>query len=97
MTLDLPSLGHGSGHGFLSWTVRCLVALPTVSERLDLTIVCEPGEDGWIIASVPAVAGVFSQGQTRAEARSNVIDALGLMLSPEPRDGDHHAGGTRSI
>jgi predicted RNase H-like HicB family nuclease len=59
-----------------------------VSEQLDLTIVYEPGEDGWIIASIPEVAGVFSQGRTQEEARANVIDALRLMLSPEPRDDD---------
>ncbi len=28
--------------------------------------------------------GCFSQGHTRAETRANVIDALRLMLSPEP-------------
>jgi predicted RNase H-like HicB family nuclease len=55
-----------------------------VSEQLDLTIVYEPGEEDWVIASIPEVAGVFSQGRTREEARANVIDALRLMLSPEP-------------
>lgn len=59
-----------------------------VPEQLDLTIVYEPGEDGWVVASIPEVAGVFSQGRTRDEARENVIDALRLMLSPEPRPAD---------
>jgi predicted RNase H-like HicB family nuclease len=59
-----------------------------VSEQLDLTIVYEDGEDGWVIASIPEVAGVFSQGRTRDQARANVIDALRLMLSPEPAAGD---------
>jgi predicted RNase H-like HicB family nuclease len=57
-----------------------------VAEQLDLTIVYEPGEDGWVIASIPEVDGVLSQGRTREEARTNVIDALRLMLSPEPGD-----------
>ena len=57
-------------------------------EQLDLTIVYEPGEEGGVIASIPEVAGVFSQGRTREEARTNVIDALRLMLSPEPSDID---------
>ena len=56
-----------------------------VAEQLGLTIVYEDGEDGWIVASIPEIAGVFSQGRTRQEARSNVIDALRLMLSPEPK------------
>jgi predicted RNase H-like HicB family nuclease len=60
-----------------------------MAEQLALTIVFEPGEDGWVIASIPEVAGVFSQGRTREEARANVIDALRLMLTPElAGDGD---------
>jgi predicted RNase H-like HicB family nuclease len=59
-----------------------------VPEQLNLTIVYEPGEDGWVVASIPEVAGVFSQGKTREEARENVIDALRLMLSPQPRPTD---------
>ncbi len=58
-----------------------------VAEQLDLTIVYEPGEEGWLIASIPEVAGVFSQGQTREEARADIIDALCLMLSPGPGEG----------
>ena len=57
-----------------------------MANTLQMTIVYEPGEDGWVIASIPEVAGVFSQGRTQAEARANVIDALALMLSPEPSD-----------
>jgi predicted RNase H-like HicB family nuclease len=62
--------------------------LSLVPEQLDLMIVYEPGEDGWTIASIPEVAGVHSQGRSREEARANVIDALRLMLSPEPRSSD---------
>ena len=61
-----------------------MVIVCQVAEQLDLTIVYEPGDHGWTIASIPQVAGVFSQGRTREEARTNVIDALRLMLSPEP-------------
>lgn len=57
-----------------------------VSETMDLTIVYEDGDDGWIVASIPAVPGVLSQGRSRAEARENVLDALALMLSPEPAE-----------
>lgn len=61
-----------------------------VPDQLDLTIVYEPGEEGWIISSIPGVPGVLSQGRTREEARENVIDALRLMLSPEPDDEREH-------
>ena len=57
-----------------------------MSESLRLQIVYEDGGEGWIMASIPSVRGVASQGRTRAEARENVIDALLLMLSPEPGD-----------
>ncbi len=55
-----------------------------MSEPLRLTIVYEDGGEGWIMASIPEVSGVFSQGRTRAEARENVIDALRLMLTSDP-------------
>lgn len=53
-------------------------------QALDLTILYEEGDDGWVVVSIPAVPGVLSQGRDRAEARANVLDALALMLSPEP-------------
>ena len=58
-----------------------------MSESLRLTIVYEEGEDGWIVASIPEVSGANSQGRTRAEARTNVIDALRGIL--ELRFGGH--------
>jgi predicted RNase H-like HicB family nuclease len=55
-----------------------------MSGTVDLTILFEDGEEGWIVASIPAVPGALSQGRSRDEARENVLDALALMLSPEP-------------
>jgi predicted RNase H-like HicB family nuclease len=57
-----------------------------MTDTFDLTIVYEPGEDGWIVVSIPEVPGVLSQGRTRAQARENILDALALMLSPEPSE-----------
>jgi predicted RNase H-like HicB family nuclease len=59
-------------------------AIVSAMPDLDLTILYEDGEDGWTVASIPAVPGVLSQGRDRDEARANVLDALALMLSPEP-------------
>jgi predicted RNase H-like HicB family nuclease len=56
-------------------------------QSLRLTIVFEPDEEGWIVASVPEVPGALSQGRTRDEARENVIDALHGIL--ELRFGEH--------
>jgi predicted RNase H-like HicB family nuclease len=58
-----------------------------VSESLQVTIVYEQGDDGWIVASIPEVPGAHSQGRTREEARANVIDALRGIL--ELRFGAH--------
>jgi len=33
-----------------------------MSDQLALTIVFERGEDGWVIESIPEVAGIFGQG-----------------------------------
>jgi hypothetical protein len=48
------------------------VSLSVMSDPLRLTIVYEPGEDGWVVASVPEVPGALSQGETREEARPRV-------------------------
>jgi predicted RNase H-like HicB family nuclease len=53
----------------------------SVSDPLQVTIVYEEGEDGWVVASIPEVSGVHSQGRTREEARTNVIDALRGILA----------------
>lgn len=56
-------------------------------EQLRLTITFEePDEEGWIVARVIEVPGAMSQGQTREDARENLIDALRLMLSPDDDD-----------
>jgi predicted RNase H-like HicB family nuclease len=60
-----------------------------MSDNLRMTIAYEePDEDGWIVARVVEVPGAISQGRTRQEACTNVIDALRLMLSPEGNESD---------
>lgn len=52
-----------------------------MSETLDLTIVYEVDpESDWIVASIPEIRGVHSQGATREEARKNVLSALNDFL-----------------
>ncbi len=55
--------------------------MASVSETLSLTIVYEDAGDGWVLARVPQVRGAISQGETRVEARDNVIDALRELLA----------------
>jgi predicted RNase H-like HicB family nuclease len=52
-----------------------------MSEPLQLTIVYEDAGDGWVLARIPQVRGAISQGETRAQARENVIDALRELLA----------------
>jgi predicted RNase H-like HicB family nuclease len=44
-------------------------------------IIYEHGADGWWLATIPEVPGAFSQGQTKAEARENVLDALQELMA----------------
>lgn len=55
-----------------------------MGDALRFTIRYSDGGEGWIMAQVEEIPGAISQGRTRPEARENVIDALRLMLRPEP-------------
>lgn len=55
-----------------------------MSDALRFTIRYSDGGEGWVMAQVEQVPGAVSQGRTRGEARENVVDALRLMLKPEP-------------
>jgi predicted RNase H-like HicB family nuclease len=68
-----------------------------MSEPLRLTIVYEDAGDGWVLARIPEVRGAVSQGTTREEARENVIDALRLMLRPDPAEQDDATAGEREL
>lgn len=59
-------------------TVACM------SDMLRFTVRYSEAGDGWVMAQVEEVPGAISQGRTREAARENVIDALRLMLKPEP-------------
>jgi len=47
----------------------------------------EKDEDGWWVATVPALPGCISQGRTASEARKNVKEAIALHLSSLAEDG----------
>jgi predicted RNase H-like HicB family nuclease len=55
-----------------------------MADALRFTIRYSDGGEGWVMGQVEEVPGAISQGRTRPEARENVIDALRLMLRPEP-------------
>lgn len=43
---------------------------------MTVKVVLEHGEDGWIVAHVPALRGCVSQGKTRDEALANIREAI---------------------
>lgn len=45
-----------------------------------VTIIYQRSEDGWWVATIPEVPGAFSQGRTREEAKSNVLDAVAVLM-----------------
>lgn len=63
-----------------------------VGEVLRFTIEYEPpDETGAIVARIREAPSALSFGRTREEVRANVLDALKLMLSPEPGTSDEDA------
>ena len=48
-----------------------------------LKVIIEPGEDGGFIASVPALRGCRSQGQTRDETLLNIREAIEAWVEVE--------------
>ena len=49
-------------------------------------IVLETGDDGYVVAHVPALKSCWSQGKTREEALQNIREAIDLYLEPEPQE-----------
>ena len=52
---------------------------------MKLKIVLEKGEDGYIVAKVPALPGCHSQGRTEREVVKNIKEAILLYLTPNPK------------
>lgn len=47
----------------------------------------EEDEDGWYVATVPALPGCISQGKTEEEVKKNIAEAIELHLSALAEDG----------
>jgi len=54
---------------------------------MKLPIILRPGEDGWTIAECPVIPGCISQGRSRAEALSNIEEAIALCLDSREEEG----------
>ena len=47
----------------------------------DYTVIYQPIEDGWIMASVPELPGAVTQAPTMADARVLIQEAVELVLA----------------
>lgn len=52
---------------------------PETTKR-EYTVVYQPIEDGWIMATVPELPGAVTQGRTMKEAREMIKEAVELLL-----------------
>ncbi|MBM3472815.1 MAG: type II toxin-antitoxin system HicB family antitoxin [Armatimonadetes bacterium] len=50
-------------------------------------VIVYPGEDGYWVAECPSLPGCISQGQTRAEAITNVREAIDGYVAALEEDG----------
>lgn len=70
--------------------LRCAVVALARLERRDevkYRVVIEQEEDGMFVAEVPSLPGCISQGSTRAEAVSNIHEAIeGYLESLKSHD-----------
>ncbi|MBI4253292.1 type II toxin-antitoxin system HicB family antitoxin [Candidatus Uhrbacteria bacterium] len=55
---------------------------------LTYTVYFQPAEEGGYVASVPALPGCMSQGETFEETRTNIGDAIKGYLAVLTEDGD---------
>ena len=53
---------------------------------MKLRVVLEPSEDGGYTASVPALPGCISEGDTREQAIRNLEEAIRVYLEPVDDD-----------
>ena len=54
----------------------------------EFTIVVERDEDGRFVAICPALQGCYTEGQTEAEAREHILDAIRLHVQDRLERGE---------
>ena len=60
----------------------------TVGGTIKLAVTLRPGEDGFIVASVPALPGCYSQGKTEGEAIANIKEAIRGYIASMRKHGE---------
>ncbi len=54
---------------------------------MELPVILNAGQDGYIVAECPVIPGCISQGRTRKEALRNVREAIELCLESRADEG----------
>jgi predicted RNase H-like HicB family nuclease len=54
---------------------------------MELPVILNAGQDGYIVAECPVIPGCISQGRTRREALRNVREAIELCLESRTEEG----------
>jgi predicted RNase H-like HicB family nuclease len=54
---------------------------------MDIKVVLERDEDGYVVATVPALPGCISQGKTERQALKNIREAIELHVHTLAEDG----------
>ncbi len=62
--------------------------------KREFTVVFQPIEDDWILASVPELPGAITQGKTMKEAREMIKDAVELLLESYRENAEKDAPGS---
>ena len=62
-----------------------------MARNIHFKIVMEQDEDGVFVASVPAIPGCYSQGDTYEEALDHVREAIGMCLEVAENDPHYKA------
>lgn len=57
---------------------------------LQFKVVMEQDEDGWFVASAPAIPGCHTQGKTYEEVIKNIKEAIELCLEVAKDDKSYH-------
>lgn len=58
---------------------------------LNFKVIIEQDEEGYFVASVPAIPGCYTQGKTYEEALKNTKEAIGLCLEVANTDPSYKA------
>lgn len=54
----------------------------------EFTVVIEQDEDGRFVAICPALQGCYTEGETEAEARDGIVDAIRLHIEDRRTRGE---------